>query len=133
MKKSELSPNGSSIENLIRQSVKQHGSPIMLIRKSVLEKQCHRFRKCLPEVKPYYAIKANPHPEIIKTFIKLGASFDVASAAEMKQVLDLGAVPSKIIFANTIKSNDDIVFAHKHRVKLITFDNEPELYKLAKH
>ena len=105
----------------------------MLIRRSVLERQYQRFRKCLPEVTPYYAIKANPHPEIIKTFIKLGASFDVASAAEMKQVLDLGAVPSKIIFANTIKSNDDIVFAQKHRVRLMTFDNEPELYKLAKH
>src|SRR3989338_197107 len=129
--KSKHDANG--VENLIRTMIKKHRTPFMLIRRSVLERQYQRFRKCLPEVTPYYAIKANPHPEIIKTFIKLGASFDVASAAEMKQVLDLGAVPSKIIFANTIKSNDDIVFAQKHRVKLMTFDNEPELYKLAKH
>ena len=133
MKKSELSPNGSSIENLIRQSVKQHGSPIMLIRKSVLEKQCHRFRKSLPQVKPYYAIKANPHPEIIKAFGKLGANFDVASAKEMEIVLNLKISPHRLIFANTIKSIPDIQAAHKAGVNLMTFDNEPELYKIAKH
>ncbi len=121
------------VEDLIRTTVKKHRSPLMLIRRSVLEKQFRRFRKCLPEVTPYYAIKANPHPEVIKHFIKLGASFDVASAPEMKQVLDLGALPSKIIFANTIKSTEDILFARKHRVGLMTFDNEPELYKLAKY
>src|SRR3989338_3717822 len=124
--------DASGVENLIRSMMKKHRTPFMLIRRSVLEKQYQRFRKCLPEVTPYYAIKANRHPDIIKTFIKLGASFDVASAAEMKQVLDLGASPSKIIFANTIKSAEDIAFTRKRRVRLMTFDNEPELYKIAK-
>lgn len=77
----------SGIENIIKIALKKHRSPILIIRKSILAKQYRRFRKCLPEVTPYYAIKANPNPRIIKTFIKLGASFDVASAAEMKQVL----------------------------------------------
>ncbi|MBU1148234.1 MAG: type III PLP-dependent enzyme [Candidatus Omnitrophica bacterium] len=122
----------SGTENLIKVMLKRHGSPLMLIRRSVLEKQYARFRKCLPEVTPYYAIKANPHPAIIKTFVKLGASFDVASAAEMKLVLRLGASPSKIIFANTIKSSEDIQAARRRRVRLMTFDNEPELYKIAK-
>jgi len=113
--------------------LKKHRSPFMLIKRCMLEKQYKRFRKCLPEVTPYYAIKANPHPSIIKTFIKLGTGFDVASGAEMKQVLRLGASPSKIIFANTIKSNEDIAFAKRRRVRLMTFDNEPELYKIAKY
>lgn len=125
--------DASGVENLIRLMIKKHRTPLLLIRRSVLEKQYQRFRKCLPEVTPYYAIKANPHPEIIKAFIKLGTSFDVASAAEMKQVLSLGAHPSKIIFANTIKSAEDIMFTKKRRVRLMTFDNEPELYKLAKY
>ena len=123
----------SGVENLIRVMLKKHRSPFMLIRRCSLEKQYKRFRKCLPNVIPYYAIKANPYPGIIKTFIKLGASFDVASASEMKQVLKLGASPSKIIFANTIKSSEDIEAARRRRVRLMTFDNEPELYKLAKY
>ncbi|MBI4372906.1 MAG: type III PLP-dependent enzyme [Candidatus Omnitrophica bacterium] len=133
MKNSEFSPNGNAVENLIRQTLKKYPSPLMLIRRSVLTKQYERFRAHLPKVTPYYAIKANPHPEVIKTFLRLGASFDVASAAEMILVLNLGVAPQKIIFANTIKSIEDIQTAHKRRVKLMTFDNEPELYKIAKH
>lgn len=123
----------SGVENLIRAALKKHRTPFMLMRRAVLEKQYYRFRKSLPEVTPYYAIKANPHPAVIKAFMEMGSSFDVASAAEMGQVLSLGAAPSKIIFANTIKSEEDILMARRKGVKLVTCDNEPELYKLAKH
>lgn len=128
--KSKAETNG--VENLIRAMIKKHPTPLMIMRRSVLERQYQRFKKCLPEVTPYYAIKANPHPDVIRTFVKLGASFDVASAAEMRTVLALGAQPSKVIFANTIKSNEDIQYAQKKHVRLMTFDNEPELYKLGK-
>ncbi len=132
-KQSRSKSGVNGVESLIRLALKRHRTPFMLIRRSVLEKQYRRFRKCLPDVIPFYAIKANPHPGVIKTFIKLGTSFDVASAPEMKQVLALGASPQKIIFANTIKTPEDIAFARRRRVKLMTFDNEPELYKLAKY
>ncbi|MEK6732577.1 MAG: type III PLP-dependent enzyme [Candidatus Omnitrophota bacterium] len=124
--------NGGT-ENLIRKMLKKHSSPLMLIQEDMLEKQFKAFRKALPEVTPYYAIKANPYPGIIKKFVALGAGFDVASANEMNTVLELGATPEKIIFANTIKSNEDIRSAYKKKVKIMTFDNEPELYKIAKY
>lgn len=120
-------------ENLIRRMLKKHSSPLMLIQENFLEKQFRIFHKALPEVTPYYAIKANPYPEIIKKFVELGAGFDVASANEMNTVLELGASSEKIIFANTIKSNEDIKAAYKKKVKMMTFDNEPELYKIAKY
>ena len=128
--KSKHDTNG--VEGLIRAMLKKHTTPFMLIRRSILEKQYRRFCKALPEVTPYYAIKANSDPGIIKTFAKLGTCFDVASAAEMKHCLRLGALPKKIIFANTIKVPQDISFARRRRVRLMTFDNEPELYKIAK-
>jgi len=121
------------IEHLIRMMLKKHPTPFMMIKRSVLEKQYERFLKALPGVKPYYAIKANPHPGIIKTLAMLGANFDVASAAEMRSVLSLGISPSRIIFANTIKTADDIIYSERHRVQLMTFDSEPELYKIAEY
>ena len=45
-------------------------------------------------------------------------------------LLALGASPDKIIFANTIKSEEDIAAAKRRGVRLMTFDNEPELYKI---
>lgn len=128
-----MKSKSSGIENLIRRMLKKHSSPLMLIQADILEKQYRAFRKALPEVAPYYAIKANPYPGIIKKFVELGAGFDVASANEMNSVLELGASPEKIIFANTIKSNEDIKAAYKKKVKMMTFDNEPELYKIAKY
>ncbi|MFC1511258.1 type III PLP-dependent enzyme [Candidatus Margulisiibacteriota bacterium] len=125
--------NGNGSEGVIRKMLKKHHSPLMLISRDALKRQFQLFKRYFSNVTPYYAIKANPHPEIIKTFIKLGTGFDVASAAEMKLVLDLGASPDKIIFANTIKSNADIAWSYKHKVKFMTFDNEAELYKIAKH
>jgi len=127
-----LAPGGG-IESLIRSIVKKYGSPVMLIQRHVLEKQVALFRRHLPGVTPYYAMKANPSGEILKTFIKLGCCFDVASAAEMLDVLGLGVKPEKIIFANTIKSEKDIREAHRKKVRFMTFDNEPELYKMARY
>lgn len=120
-------------ENTIRKALKKNKAPLMLIKRDVLKYQFDQFKRYLPNVAPYYAIKANPHPEIIKYFIKLGAGFDVASAAEMDLVLGLGADPKKLIFANTIKSSEDIAAANKRKVKFMTFDNEAEIYKMAKY
>lgn len=124
---------GSGVENLIRAMLKKHKTPFMLIRKSALERQFARFTKAFPEVTPYYAIKANPNPKIVKTFADLGANFDVASAAEMRSVLKHGVAPGRIIFANTIKSKEDLIAARRRGVKLMTFDNEAELYKIAEN
>jgi len=120
-------------ERLIRRITKKQPGPLMMISQAALKKQYETFHRFLSNVTPYYAIKANPHPEIIKYFIKLGSCFDVASAVEMNRVLSLGALPSKIIFANTIKSEADIKEAYKKKVRLMTFDNESELYKIAKN
>ncbi len=122
-----------NLEKTIKTSVKKHGSPIMLVMREELTNQYNQFKSALPAVEAFYAIKANPHPEIIKHFIKLGASFDVASANEMNCVLSLGAKPSKVIFANPIKSAQDLKAAKKAGVDFMVFDNEPELYKIAKH
>ena len=133
MKPSKAKAEKNSVENLIRRMLKKHKTPFMLIRRSLLERQYDRFVKALPNVTPYYAIKANSDIEIIKKFARLGTCFDVASAPEMKQVLNLGVSPSRIIFANTIKSEEAIKTAKAKRVRMMTFDNEPELYKIAKN
>ena len=123
----------NGVEALIRAMLKKHRTPLMIVRKDQLIRQYRRFRRALPQVTPFYAIKANPHPKIIKTFIRQGSGFDVASAAEMRLVLSLGARPEKIIFANTIKSVEDIIAARRCRVRMMTYDNEPELYKISEH
>ncbi len=120
-------------ERRLRDLARKHGTPLMLISRSVLRSQLQRFRQALPRVEPFFAIKANAHPEIIKTMVAGRASFDVASVAEMNLVLAAGAKPAQIIFANTVKPEQSIALAAKKGVTLMTFDSEYELAKIAEY
>jgi ornithine decarboxylase len=85
----------------------------------------------MPRVVPFYAIKCNPDPGVVRLLASLGAGFDCASLGEVQQVLDLGVSPSRIIFAHPCKRPCDIRYAREHGVGLTTFDTESELVKIA--
>ena len=61
---------------------RRHGTPVVVIDHEVIRRNYANFRRHLPRVQAYYAVKANPAPEIVRTLYKAGASFDVASLPE---------------------------------------------------
>ena len=58
-----------------------NGTPLVVVDHKVLRENYAQFRKHLPRVQAYYAVKANSDPVIVQTFYAEGASFDVASVA----------------------------------------------------
>src|SRR5580698_8954693 len=70
------------------QLAKQNGTPLVVVDHKVLRENYRQFRKYLPRVKAYYAVKANSDPAIVQTFYDAGGSFDVASMAEFLTVHD---------------------------------------------
>ena len=122
-----------SRERGLRRLVRLHGTPLFLISRSALRAQVRRFRRVLPRVEPFYAVKANPHADVLKTMVACGTGFDVASAGEMEAALAAGAKPSDLIYANTIKPGGSIDAAVARGVDLMTFDSEYELDKIAEH
>jgi len=121
---------------------KKHGTPLLVIDHRIIRRQYAQFKKYLPRVGVYYAIKANPEPEIIKTLHALKSGFDVASQEEFEMVLK--AVPKSalnkkndfvyndIILANTIKPVETLKKMIPYRT-LMTFDNMEELKKIKKY
>jgi ornithine decarboxylase len=121
---------------------KKHGTPLLVIDHKMIRRQYGQFKKYLPRVGVYYAIKANPEPEIIKTLHSLKSGFDVASQEEFEMVLK--AVPKSalnkkndfvyndIILANTIKPVETLKKMIPYRT-LMTFDNIEELKKIKKY
>lgn len=69
------------------------------------------WKKLLPWIKPFYAIKSNPGDLLIDDAISQGTGFDCASKNEIKQVLKHGVDPKNIVFSNPIKSEDDVIYA----------------------
>lgn len=86
----------------------------------------------LPQVKPFYAVKCNPDPLILRSLAKLGTGFDCASKDEIKAVIDLDE-PCSIIYANPCKAASHIKYAAEVGVRVMTFDNADELYKIKRN
>lgn len=89
-----------------------------------------QWKLLFPNIHPYYAVKCNPNPEILKTLAKCGANFDCASPNEIKSVMNLGVPASKILYANPCKREADIQFMSKCNVMYTTFDSVNELDKI---
>ncbi|XP_053777903.1 antizyme inhibitor 2-like isoform X2 [Desmodus rotundus] len=91
------------------------------------------FCQALPRVSPFYAVKCNSSPWVLRVLAALGTGFDCASQVELEQVLGLGVAPSRIIYAHPCKPISCLQYAAHHGVQLMTFDSEEELTKVARH
>lgn len=123
----------NNIKKQIESLARKHNTPLFLISKGKLLNQLKRFKTLLPRVKPFYAVKSNSHPFILKTFADAGTGFDVASIHEMKTLLDMGVSPDRMVFANTVKTPEALKFAMANNIDLMTFDSEYELNKIARY
>jgi len=111
----------------------QPATPCLVVDLDIVERKYQGLTQSLPLAEVFYAVKANPAPEVLGRLAKLGASFDTASSGEIRSVMAHGVPAEKISFGNTIKKATDIAWAHQQGVKLYAFDSEAELEKLAAH
>ena len=104
-----------SVEELINQLKPE--KPVYCIRKKSILSASKFFQKNFPG-KILYAVKTNPHHEIIKTLIKSGINqFDVASIEEIKAVRKFSQ-SAKCSFMHTVKSRESITEAYfKYGIK----------------
>uniref|UniRef100_G1Q805 Antizyme inhibitor 2 n=1 Tax=Myotis lucifugus TaxID=59463 RepID=G1Q805_MYOLU len=114
-------------------SDKDHRDPFMVGDLRVLASRHQAFCQALPRVSPFYAVKCNSSPWVLRVLAALGTGFDCASQVELEQVLGLGVAPSRIIYAHPCKPVSHLQYAARHGVQLLTFDSEEELTKVAQH
>src|SRR5438445_8020465 len=106
--------------------------PCVVVDLDVVRENYATFAKALPDTSVYYAVKANPAPEILRLLVELGSSFDVASVSETEAVLAAGATPDRISYGNTIKKEAEIAAAYRLGVALFAVDCEAEVEKVAR-
>ncbi len=128
--------------NELKKLAAKHGTPLFVVNHDTLRRNFEMFRKYLPRVQPYYAVKANADRQIIRTLFEAGASFDVASFPEFMAVYEnIRSMPAKkrqdwiwdkIIYANPIKDNETLKKLDKYK-PLVTYDNEAEIGKIKRY
>lgn len=121
---------------------REHGTPVVVIDHDILRRNYAEFKKHLPNVQAYFAVKANAEPAIVRTFYKAGASFDVASMPEFMLVYEnIKGLPAgeqqdfiwdKIIYANPTKPKETLRALDQYK-PLVTYDNLAELKKIRQY
>jgi ornithine decarboxylase len=106
--------------------------PVLVIDLEVVRDNYQAFARALPDSRVFYAVKANPSPEVLSLLASLGSCFDTASVAEIEMSLAAGATPDRISYGNTIKKERDIARAYELGVRLFAVDCKAEVDKIAR-
>ena len=117
-----------SVEDLVIQL--RPKKPVYCIRKNSVLSASKYFQKKFPG-KVLYAVKTNPHQEIIKTLVKSGIDqFDVASIQEIKDVRKFSRT-AKCSYMHTVKNRESIREAYfNYGIKTFSLDTKDELIKI---
>jgi ornithine decarboxylase len=111
---------------------RREDGPCLVVDLDVVRENYLAFAKSLPDTRVFYAVKANPAPELLSLLASLGSCFDAASVAEVEMVLAAGASPERVSYGNTIKKERDIARAYALGVRLFAVDCKPEVEKIAR-
>jgi ornithine decarboxylase len=109
----------------------RYDRPFLLVDPKIIRTKARRFKAAMPRVHPHYAVKANPHPEVLRTLIEEGAGFEIASIAELDLLLGLGVPAHEIYYSNPVKSPRYIEYAASKGVRWFVLDSVEELRKIA--
>jgi Diaminopimelate decarboxylase len=99
----------------IRRESGQDEGPVLVVDLDVVRTNYQNFAKALPDTRVFYAVKANPAPEVLALLAKLGSCFDTASVPEIEMALAAGASADRISYGNTIKKERDVARAYAPR------------------
>ncbi len=117
-----------TVDELINQLKPEQ--PIYCIRKKSIQLASTYFRNKFPG-KVLYAVKTNPHPEVLKTIVESGIeNFDVASIQEIKDIRAINP-NAKCSYMHTVKSRESIKEAYfNYNIKAFSLDTKDELIKI---
>jgi diaminopimelate decarboxylase len=106
--------------------------PIYLYSREAIVRRVEALKAALPShVHLHYAMKANPHPQVVALLRGLTQGLDVASGGELRVALDAGAEGRDVSFAGPGKTDGELRLALGHQV-LINCESEGELKRIAR-
>ena len=117
-----------TVDELVRQLKPE--KPVYCIRKNSIHIASKTFQNKFPG-KVLFAVKTNPHPEVLKTVVESGINdFDVASIKEIEDIKKISP-NAKCSYMHTVKSRESIKEAYfKYKINTFSLDTKDELIKI---
>ena len=125
-----LSIGGCSINDLIN----KYGSPLYILDELTLRNSCRAYKNGLSRYYkgkslPIYASKANSSLFMSSLIASEGLGLDAVSEGELLTALRGGVPSEKIVFHGNNKSNEELQFALKNKIKIV-LDNYYDLERI---
>ncbi len=108
----------------------QHGTPVLFLSEGRVRQACRSLASSLPGVALYYAVKANPHPDILRVAKSEGCRFDICTNGEIDMAREAGITGDECLHTHPVKQDGDIRYALEFGVDTFVADNVWELRKL---
>src|SRR5258706_7539206 len=94
-------PESSLDFEKVRAAVKDgYNRPFLLIDSTIVREKTRRFTAVMPRVLPHYAVKAKPHPPLLKLMLEQSAGIEIASIAELELLLALRGRAADVLYSH---------------------------------
>lgn len=121
----DLAPAFQEIEDLT------YATPFYLLDPQEVANNVKRLREALGPFDIHYAVKCNPHPQVLGAVHSVGGGFEVASISELRTLDRLGLSASEVLFSNPVKPAAHVREAWEMGLWRFAFDSWTELDKIA--
>ena len=102
----ELAIGGRTASALVEEAGR---TPLFVYSRGAIDRRIAELRAAFPErIGVNYAVKANPHPQVIAHMKPLVDGFDIASSGELAMVEAAGIDPARVSFAGPGKRDDEL-------------------------
>jgi ornithine decarboxylase len=106
-------------------------TPYLALDVDVAESRLRALQSALAGTAMHYAVKANPHPALLRRLVSAGGSFDVASPHEVRLCVDAGAHAADLLYSNPVKGRGHLAEAYALGVRTFVVDSLAEVNKVA--
>jgi diaminopimelate decarboxylase len=104
--------------------------PIYVYDLDFIRSRFKQMAEALAGVRLYFAVKANPNPQVLQCLKSAGAGADVVSLGEIKRALESGFLPEDIVYSGVGKTRHEITEALQLGVLQINVESLPELQRI---
>jgi ornithine decarboxylase len=130
---SEIVSKGTVFKILKYMDSHEVETPVLFMDRDKLNEKAELVGSRIRNARVFYALKANPAPEVAELVASLGLGFEIASEGELKILQVLGVPPERIITSNPVKSFRFLKAAAEYGIEYVAFDSVDEVDKLIAH
>jgi ornithine decarboxylase len=120
----------SAADQLRQAADNSSGTPVLVMDLDLVAEAYRALTRAMPGVGVYFAVKCNPYQPVLARLSELGSKFEIASAAELDELLAVGVQPADVLFSNPVKPKAHIAYAYAIGVRHFAADSPEELAKL---